>query len=179
MPDRAGSTLRHPCPLLGVGIDLAERTTFAHLGEAAIWRAAGRWLRLRERVWCAAQPSLREAVVIVLSCKEAAYKAGAGAVAAHELSLAMQGHGTAGRAVLRGPRAAQVVVSWELCEGSVRAFAVAARGGAARGLAERVLVGWQRALPRHLIANSDVLPRHLGGRSGGVSAPTLCPNTVQ
>jgi phosphopantetheinyl transferase (holo-ACP synthase) len=111
--------------LLGVGMDLAEPSAFSHLDEASIRRAAVRWLRPDERAWCAAQPSFREAMVIVLSCKEAAYKASGASGAVHELSLRMQGRGSRGRAVTEGVDP-EVVALWEVSHRSILALAVAA-----------------------------------------------------
>ena len=85
--------MTHPAVRPGVGIDLAERATFRHLDDEAIRRAADRWLRPGERAWCAAQPSLREALVTVLSCKEAVFKAFSPAPDSHGLSLTMHGGG--------------------------------------------------------------------------------------
>jgi hypothetical protein len=59
----------------GIGIDVAEPDTFAHLDPAAIERAARRWLAPEERAWCDAQPCFRQAMVTVLSCKESVFKA--------------------------------------------------------------------------------------------------------
>lgn len=112
--------------LLGVGIDLAERCTFSHLDDASIRRAAGRWLRPDERAWCAAQASFREAMVIVLSCKEAVYKASEAPGGAHELSLTMHGCAVSGWAVRHGLHPEMVVASWKVSGGSVLTLAVAA-----------------------------------------------------
>jgi 4'-phosphopantetheinyl transferase EntD len=127
----------------GVGIDLAERSTYGHLDEALVRRVADRWLRPEERAWCAAQPSFREAVLIVLSCKEAVYKAWGGSGLVADLSLEMQGHGAAGWAVKTGPGRAPVTASWQLREASILTIAVAAPAGAARDL----LQGLQASQP--------------------------------
>lgn len=111
---------------LGVGMDLAEQCAFSHLDDASIRRAGGRWLRPDERVWCAAQASFREAMVIVLSCKEAVYKARAAPGGAHELSLRMHGCAVSGWAVRDGIHPEMVVASWEVSGRSILTFAVAA-----------------------------------------------------
>jgi hypothetical protein len=123
----------------GVGIDIAERSTYGHLGEASVRRLADRWLRPPERAWCAGQPSFREAVVIVLSCKESMYKAWGESGEVHELPLAMQGHGPAGWAVGTSSGPVRVVASWQVVEDSILTLAVAAPAGAARDLLARIL----------------------------------------
>jgi phosphopantetheinyl transferase (holo-ACP synthase) len=145
----AGASTRLPRPrsryerlqtaaLLGVGIDLAEQSAFSHLDEASIRQAADRWLRPDEHAWCATQPSFREAMVIVLSCKEAVYKAWSASGEVHELSLTMQGHGAKGRAVAVGIEP-QVVALWEVSNGSILSLAAAAPPEWAWGLLERIL----------------------------------------
>jgi phosphopantetheinyl transferase (holo-ACP synthase) len=124
--------------LLGVGIDLAEQRAFAHLGEASIRRAADRWLRPDERAWCAAQPAFREAMVIVLSCKEAVYKAWDSSGEVHELSLAMHGRGVRGRAVTVGTEP-EVVALWDVSDGSILSLAAAGPAERAWELLERIL----------------------------------------
>jgi phosphopantetheinyl transferase (holo-ACP synthase) len=121
-----------------VGIDLAEQSAFSHLGDASIRRAADRWLRPDERTWCATQPSFREAMVIVLSCKEAVYKAWDASGAVHELSLAMHGRGVRGRAVTVGIDP-EVVALWEVSNGSILSLAAAAPGEWAWELLEHIL----------------------------------------
>ncbi len=125
--------------LLGVGIDLAEQCAFSHLDDASIRRAATRWLRPDERAWCAAQASFREAMVIVLSCKEAVYKAWDVPGGAHELSLTMHGCAVSGWAVRPGIHPEMVVASWEVSGGSILTFAVAAPADCGWHLAERIL----------------------------------------
>lgn len=125
----------------GVGIDLAERSTYGHLSPSSVRRLADRWLRPEERAWCAAQPSFREAVVIVLSCKEAVYKAWGRWGVVPEVSLAMEGHGAGGWAVGSDPAPIQVMACWQVGEASILALAVAAPAGAARDLLERLRQG--------------------------------------
>lgn len=122
----------------GVGVDLADRDTYGHLDEASVRRAAGRWLRPQERAWCAAQPSFREAFIIVLSCKEAMYKARSGSGEVHDISLSIQGDGTAGCAVWNTPEGVPVMASWQAVDMSILALAVAAPAAAARDLLERI-----------------------------------------
>jgi phosphopantetheinyl transferase len=128
----------HPAALVGVGIDLAEQSAFSHLGDASIRRAADRWLRPDERAWCAAQPSLREAMVIVFSCKEAVYKAWGASGEVHELSLTMHGGAARGRAVAVGIEPG-VVALWEVSNGSILSLAAAAPAEWAWELLERIL----------------------------------------
>jgi phosphopantetheinyl transferase (holo-ACP synthase) len=121
----------HAAALLGVGIDLAEQSAFSHLDDASIRRAAVRWLGPDERVWCAAQRSFREAMVIVLSCKEAMYKAWNASGEVHELSLTMHRCGARAATDGIGP---EVVASWQVTNGSILTFAVAATAGWAEHL---------------------------------------------
>ena len=139
-PERPDS--RHAAALLGVGIDLAEQSAFSHLGDASIRRAADRWLRPAEREWCAAQPSLREAMVVVLSCKEAVYKAWSASGEVHELSLSMHCCvGGRGRAVTVGIDP-QVAALWVVSDGSILSLATAAPAEWAWELLERMLREW-------------------------------------
>jgi phosphopantetheinyl transferase (holo-ACP synthase) len=125
--------------LLGVGIDLAEQSAFRHLGARSIRRAADRWLRPDERTWCATQPSFREAMVIVLSCKEAVYKAWSASGEVHELSLSMHRCvGDRGRAVTVGTDP-QVAALWVVSNGSILSLAAAAPAERAWELLERIL----------------------------------------
>jgi phosphopantetheinyl transferase (holo-ACP synthase) len=152
-------------------MDLAEQSAFSHLDEASIRQAADRWLRPDEHAWCAAQPSFREAMVIVLSCKEAVYKAWGASGEVHELSLTMQGHGAKGRAVAVGMEP-QVVALWEVSNGSILSLAAAAPAEWAWGLLERILgggsrvravLGWRsiRYGPTRRLVTSDALLPHL------------------
>jgi hypothetical protein len=117
-----------------VGIDLAERATFSHLDDGAIRRAADRWLRPGELAWCAARPSLREALVTVLSCKEAVFKAFSPAPDSHGLALTMHGGGSSGWAALDGIEPGLVAASWEVSGASILALAVTSPSGRARDL---------------------------------------------
>jgi phosphopantetheinyl transferase (holo-ACP synthase) len=124
---------------LGVGIDLVEQSAFSHLDDRSIRRAADRWLRPAERAWCDAQPSLREAMVIVLSCREAVYKAWSASGEVHELSLSMHRcGGDRGRAVAVGIDP-HVAVSWVVSNGSILSLAAAAPAEGAWELLERIL----------------------------------------
>ena len=124
-------------------MDLAEQSAFSHLDDASIRRAAVRWLRPDERAWCAAQPSFREALVIVLSCKEAVYKAWRASGEVHDLSLSMHRCvGGRGRAVTVGSDP-QVAALWVVSNGSILSLAAAAAAPAegAWELLERILRG--------------------------------------
>lgn len=139
LPSSAGADSRHAAALLGVGIDLAEQSALSHLGDGSIRRAADRWLRPAERAWCAAQPSFREAMVTVLSCKEAVYKAWNASGEVHELSLSMHRCvGDRGRAVTVGIDP-QVAALWVVSNGSVLSLAAAAPAEWAWELLERIL----------------------------------------
>jgi phosphopantetheinyl transferase (holo-ACP synthase) len=151
---------QHCAVLLGVGIDLAEQGAFGHLDDASIRRAAGRWLRPDERAWCVAQPSFREAMVIVLSCKEAMYKAWDASGEAHELSLTMHRRGARAATDGIGP---EVVASWGVTNGSILTFAVAAKVGWAGHLLATLESAWLTGdcRPTRLGVNSDAWPPHL------------------
>lgn len=110
----------------GIGIDLAESRAFDHLDASAIARAARRWLTPGERAWCAGQPSFRQAVVTVLSCKESVYKASRGLVPVHEVTLRMEGDWRSGWARAQAGSEAPVTVLWEAF--GDRVLAVAAAG---------------------------------------------------
>lgn len=135
-----------------MGIDLAERTTFSHLDDGAIRRAADRWLRPGELTWCAAQPSLREALVTVLSCKEAVFKAFSPAPDSHGLALTMHGGGKSGWAALDGIEPGLVAASWEISGASILTLAVASPSGRARDL----LGGLASGLPRSREGSSRI-----------------------
>jgi phosphopantetheinyl transferase (holo-ACP synthase) len=137
-PSLAGPGSEHGAALLGVGMDLAEQSAFSHLDDASIRRAADRWLQPDERAWCDAQPSFREAMVVVLSCREAAYKAWGATGEILELSLAMHHRRARARVVTDGT-GPEVVVSWEVVNGSILTLAVAAPAGRAGRLLERVV----------------------------------------
>ena len=137
--------MTHPAVRPGVGIDLAERATFSHLDDGAIRRAADRWLQPGERTWCAAQASLREALVTVLSCKEAVFKAFSPAPDCHRLSLTMHGEGSSGWAALDGIEPDLVTVSWEISGASILTLAVVSPSGRARDLLGELASGLPRS----------------------------------
>ena len=110
--------------VLGVGIDAEERNALRHLDDAALRRAADRWLTPAERAWCAAQGSLEESLVVVLCCKEAAFKAWKGPRVVHQVSLALEGSAAAGRARAEGAEVA-IQVEWRQAAGHIVALALA------------------------------------------------------
>jgi hypothetical protein len=79
-------------------------------------------------------------MVVVLSCKEAVYKAWSASGEVHELSLMMHGRGARGRAVTVGIDP-EVVALWEVSSGSILSLAVAAPAEWAWGLLEGILEG--------------------------------------
>jgi phosphopantetheinyl transferase (holo-ACP synthase) len=155
----------HAAALLGVGIDLAEQSAFSHLDDASIRRAAVRWLGPDERVWCAAQRSFREAMVIVLSCKEAMYKAWNASGEVHELSLTM--HRRRARAATAGI-GPEIVASWEVTNRSILTFAVAATPGWAGHLLATLDSAWWASDcgPTRPEVNSYAWLPHLAGPAG-------------
>jgi hypothetical protein len=76
-------------------------------------------------------------MVVVLSCKEAVYKAWSASGEVHELSLTMHGRGARGRAVTVGIDP-EVVALWEVSSGSILSLAVAAPAEWAWELLERI-----------------------------------------
>ena len=125
----------------GIGIDLAEPDTFAHLNRTAIERAAHRWLTPAERSWCARQPSFRRAMVTVLSCKESVYKAWGGAVAVHHVELTLAGEESRGWASATAPGQEPVTVWWNAMSEHILSVAVAGHPDQARELADRIIRG--------------------------------------
>lgn len=115
--------MAEPAPL-GVGIDLEAPEALGHLDQAALCRAAERWLTAAERAWCAEQSSLGESLVVVLSCKEAVFKARPGPGPVHEVRLALEGTLEAGRARTEDG-SVTVRVRWRRWRGQVAAVAVA------------------------------------------------------
>jgi phosphopantetheinyl transferase (holo-ACP synthase) len=120
---------------LGVGIDLEQRDRFVHLSEPALRHAAERWLTADERAWCGRQGPLAEPLVIVLSCKEAVFKAWPVGRTVHQVTLdALEGSAVGGRAVSRQP--VQVEVRWMTWRQHVLTLAVAIEANSAPRPAE-------------------------------------------
>jgi phosphopantetheinyl transferase (holo-ACP synthase) len=128
--------------VLGVGIDVEERTALSRLDAQVLGRAAERWLGPRERAWCATQRSLAESMTVVLCCKEAAYKACRTTSAPHELRLALRGTTWAGRATGQGGAPATIEVAWQVSHPTVLALAVAARNGSVAEVLDRLFSCW-------------------------------------
>ena len=116
-----------PHDLLGVGIDLAERRTYAAFPDAWIGQAASRWLSPDERQWGATQPSLREAVTVVLCCKEAAWKAWNMGTNAWNVALTMSGDVATGGAATAARGGVRLEVDWLVSSGLILALARARR----------------------------------------------------
>ncbi len=126
--------------MAGIGIDLAETGTFQHLDATAIEGAARRWLSPSERAWCAVQPSFRQALVTVLSCKESVFKATDTPLAFPDISIAMGGEWPQGWAESRS-ESATVTLWWEARPGRILTVAAAGCGEDARPLIRRILGG--------------------------------------
>lgn len=110
----------------GVGIDVEEIGAFDRFDHLTIMRASRRWLSPLEQVWCGRQPCLPRAMVVVFSCREAAFKSVRGVRPAHELALRMQGDLSGGHGALyHGGRRIEIEVTWSVAEGRVLALAVA------------------------------------------------------
>ena len=125
--------------LIGVGIDIEHPARFSHLGEPVLRRAAARWLSPDERAWCALQTSCHEAMLVVLSCKEALYKAWPGIGVAHELRLAIRGSTARGRAAADRCAPVRLEAAWRGSGGTIVTLAVAGRFDEADGLLECLL----------------------------------------
>jgi hypothetical protein len=111
--------------ITGVGIDIEEPAALDRFDEAAVRRAAERLLSPREWAWCRRQPSLRRAFTIVISCREAVFKACRDAPAVAAVQLRMAGGPLAGHAAWNGPESIGARVAWRLRRGVVVALAVA------------------------------------------------------
>jgi 4'-phosphopantetheinyl transferase EntD len=112
---------------LGVGIDMEDRAAFARLGGAAVELAALRWLTTEERHWCRAQDSLAEALLVVLCCKEAVFKASNQRGAPQQVRLTLTGSCSRGRGWAR-QSAVPVTVRWGRWRHQVVALAMATPG---------------------------------------------------
>ena len=124
----------------GLGIDLADLHTFAHLAPAAIERVARRWLSPAERAWCAGQHSFRLAVVTVLSCKESVCKATGGATLVTGVMLTMEGVLPRGGASASGPY--PVALRWEVRSGHILTVGVLGQTDQVEPLLGRIVCGW-------------------------------------
>jgi hypothetical protein len=85
-------------------------------------------------------------MIIVLSCKEAMYKAWGASGEFHQLSLTMQHCGARWRAVKAGS-GPEVVASWEVVNGSILTFAIAGPTGWSWRLLDRILGSAGRQVP--------------------------------
>jgi hypothetical protein len=139
-----GGSIPSPRPR-GVGIDLAEPNAFEHLDAPAVDRAAARWLSPAERAWCAAQPSFRQAMVTVLSCKESVCKATGGSVAVQAVSVAMDGEWPQGWARAAGVGPDPVTLWWEVTSIHILTVGVAGPIGSASLLLNRIVRGRRTA----------------------------------
>jgi len=124
---------------VGVGIDIEHIGRFSHLGESALRRGAARWLSQDEREWCALQANWHEALLVVLSCKEAVYKAWPTAGGAHEARLVMRGSAALGRATTDRFAPVRLDAGWRRTGDSIVTLAIAARGDGAGELLEDLL----------------------------------------
>jgi phosphopantetheinyl transferase (holo-ACP synthase) len=113
--------------VLGVGIDMEERAAFARLDGASVEHAARRWLTREERRWCRSQGSLAEALLVVLCCKEAVFKASNQGRAPHQVRLTLAGSCSRGRAWAK-QSAVPVTVLWRRWRQQVVALAIATPG---------------------------------------------------
>jgi phosphopantetheinyl transferase (holo-ACP synthase) len=119
--------------ILGVGLDMEERAAFRRLDDASVERAARRWLTDKEREWCATQDSFADALLVVLSCKEAVFKAFRQGRAAHQVRLAVEGCCARGQGWAE-QSAVPIRVVWHRWRRQVVALAVATTGDTRRVL---------------------------------------------
>ena len=110
--------------ILGVGLDMEEYAAFRRLDDASVERAARRWLTDRERDWCATQDSFADALLVVLSCKEAVFKASSQDRAAHQVRLAVAGCCAGGEGWVE-QSTVPIRVVWRLWRDQVVALAIA------------------------------------------------------
>ncbi len=120
-----------------VGIDLEEITAFDRFDRITIVRASARWLSPAERAWCAKQFSLARAFLVVLCCREAAFKSSGRARPAHELALRMNGDLSGGRGDWYHGGLTGIEGTWRLVAGKVLALAVAGDPVVRGGLCQR------------------------------------------
>ena len=113
--------------ILGVGIDIEEREALARFGPDGARRAAERWLDGAERSWCDSQDAPDEAVVLVLCCREAVFKAWSGGRAVHDVRVRLEGTPARGRGSA-DQAGVPVRVEWRMLSGRFVAVAVAAEG---------------------------------------------------
>jgi 4'-phosphopantetheinyl transferase EntD len=144
--------------LIGVGIDIEQLGGYSHLGDALLQRAAARWLSQRERQWCALQASCHEAMLVVLSCKEAVYKAWPRPGGAHEVGLAVRGSTAAGRASCDRFAPVRLEAAWRRSGDKIVTLAIAARGDEAGELLECFLADAGDAVARLPATRLDRMP---------------------
>jgi phosphopantetheine--protein transferase-like protein len=111
--------------ILGVGLDMEEYAAFRRLDDASVERAARRWLTDRERDWCATQDSFADALLVVLSCKEAVFKASSQGRAAHQVRLAVAGCCAMGGGWAEQSGSVPIRVVWRRWRKQVVALAIA------------------------------------------------------
>ncbi|HEX2638907.1 MAG TPA: 4'-phosphopantetheinyl transferase superfamily protein [Gemmatimonadales bacterium] len=109
----------------GVGVDLEDLDALARFDGAAD-RLVRRWLDGPEQAWCRRQADPARAFVVVWGCREAAFKAGAGARSPDDVRLRLvgtlaRGHGRA----LRGGRVT-ALLGWRATGRHMIAVAVGA-----------------------------------------------------
>lgn len=109
----------------GVGVDVEELAGLNRFDDSAIARATARWLKPQEQDWCARQPSAAEALIIVLCCREAAFKCGCSRLPVHELGLRIEGGPAVGRAEVAPSAAAAIELVWWVADGRILAVAAA------------------------------------------------------
>jgi phosphopantetheinyl transferase (holo-ACP synthase) len=113
--------------LLGVGIDMEECAALRRLDDASVERAAQRWLTDKERDWCAKQDPFADALLVVLSCKEAVFKASNQGRVAHQVRLAVAGCCVRGEGWAE-QSAVPIRVVWRRWRNQVVTLAVATAG---------------------------------------------------
>ena len=125
--------------LEGVGIDVEDVAAFDRFDPLAIARAGARWLYREERTWCERQPSPAGALLVVLCCREAAFKSVRGMRPMHELELHLVGEVPAGGGACGGPGRIEIEVAWRVSGGQVLALAAAGDRGAPGRTIDRLL----------------------------------------
>jgi 4'-phosphopantetheinyl transferase EntD len=113
--------------ILGVGLDMEECAAFRRLDGVSVEQAARRWLTRKERDWCAKQDSFADAVLVVLSCKEAVFKAWTQDRAAHQVRLALSGSCAEGQGWAEQSPVA-ITVGWRRWRQQVVVLAVVTTG---------------------------------------------------
>jgi hypothetical protein len=107
-------------------MDLEDAGALQRFDAAALQRFLQRWFTVAERSWCVAQPDLARALVVGISCKEAAHKSiGAPDLLPDQIQIDMAGEGVITSARLHGTHAiSRSRLVWTAAGSAILALAV-------------------------------------------------------